>query len=884
MRKGVVSINYGDTAVAAEENIENQNGNELFVDHRRGEVNDLYEKLQDITLIKDREKRIELFQKAIALMTLGVDVSSLYSLMILASATNDQVEKKIIYLYLTHYAERNSELALLMVNTLRKDSEDEDPVIRSLALRSFSSLKIPIAIEYIEPILKNGLSDSVGYVRKTAVMGCLKFFQYSKEDFFNTNILDILICMLNTELDPNTITNLIYVLNEINKEIGGATFTKQFIIKILNNIKSFNEWSQYHILQLIFQNLSNILQQDQSYSSETNLKEQVPSSDVFHILNALEEVIRHSSVNVLLISIQIFISLTKPYPKLFSQVIQRIKGPLFTHASTSVPEISVIVYSHMRLLFSYFSNYSKDGVFVKEENKCFYSSSSILSFYYDEYKLLMLRNGDPFYIQDIKLDLIPFLTSEDNIEHILEELYHYSYELGNSCLIHKSTYLMSILIIKYIQIKVDNDSDNFNPHETLENDHIIKSYINFSKDLMESEKEQVLSPVLMGLELVSESFPWVIEEVVGRYFYMTLVEKLSFNTGGICSFLWIMAKFPDYVYCDKGEVLDYVVTNLLDIFEKDSSNIENLVNRPSNIFSILITSCCRLLFDSPEDVRPVLGRLLAFSIERMDYPDVKDLALFYYRLLQFDYKIARKIILNDSIYYETDENFPPSVSILKDYFYRWKNENLFQEFNTCSIISEEYKEMGIKFDFFGYCQNDETETELEDSNNIENRKVIISDNILKASQNSTDLKLKESVFVEPDEFERLWNKINDSLEIQEEIEDFNFEDFEFMALFEDNLATEGIICIASGEVDERSFELFTFCIVEDSQNSIDLPLLCKIIINYSNSEKVHYILTQMKVDTQDTEDLNISLHCNFTWSCIRNIFESNIRRLQTPDY
>lgn len=879
MRKRAVSINYGDAAVTAEDDIENQNENELFVDHRRGEVNDLYEKLQDITLIKDREKRIELFQKAIALMTLGVDVSSLYSLMILASATHDQVEKKIIYLYLTHYAEKNSELALLMVNTLRKDSEDEDPVIRSLALRSFSSLKIPIAIEHIEPILKNGLNDSVGYVRKTAVMGCLKFFQYSKEDFLNTHLLETLTYMLDNELDPNTIINLVYVLNEMNKEVGGATFTRQFVLKILCNIKSFNEWSQYHILQLIFQNLNSIINRDQPCSVGSTNEEQVPS-DIFQILNSLEEVIRHSSVNVLLISIQIFISLTKSYPNLFSQVVQRIKNPIFTHASTSIPEISVIVYSHMRLLFSFFSNYTKDGVFIEEPNKFFYSSYSMLSYYYNEYKLLMLRNGDPYYIQNVKLDLIPFLTSQDNIEYILEELYHYSYELGNPCIIHKSTYLMSVLIIKYIQIRLDHTSEDLKPRETLENDHIIKLYTSFFKDLMESEKEQILSPTLMGLELVSESFPWIIEELVGRYFQMSLVEKLSFKTGGICSFLWIMAKFPDYVYCDKAEILDYIITNLIDLFEKNSSNIESLINRPSNLFSILITSCCRLLFDSPEDVRPALGKLLAFSIERINYPDVKDLALFYYRLLQFDYKIARTVIQDDSEEYALKGNYPPSIYILKDYFFRWKNDNLFQEFNTCSIVSEYYKQMGVKFDFFGHCLNNGTETQSEDSIGIENMK-IITGNSSKISKKSTNLKLKESVFIDPDEFERLWNTLKNSSEIREEIDCLNFENFEFMATFEDELGKEGIVCIASGQIDETSFKLFTFCVIEDLQNFLDIPCLCEITLEHSIPKRIYNVAAQIKVDIQDLTDPNVSLYFDYTWSFIRGIFNSNIAAIRS---
>ncbi|KAJ1612630.1 beta-adaptin AP complex subunit-related protein [Cryptosporidium canis] len=877
MRKGGISITYGDAEIAAQENAEPRNGGELFVDHRRGEVNDLYERLQDITLIKDREKRIELFEKAIALMTLGVDVSSLYSLMILASATQDQVEKKIIYLYLTHYAERNSDLALLMVNTLRKDSEDEDPVIRSLALRSFSSLKIPIAMEYIEPILKNGLSDPIGYVRKTAVMGCLKFFQYSKKDFSNTNLLEILTSMLDTELDPNTIINLVYVLNEINRDRGGATFSRHFILKILSNIKSFSEWSQYHVLQLISKNLTSLIRQPRSGPpSDPGADHGAPPPDIFQVLNALEEVIRHSSANVLLVSVQIFISLTLPYPRLFSQVVQRIKGPLFTHASTSIPEISIVVYSHMRLLFSFFSRYSKDGSLLEDPGRSFYSPSSILCHYFDEFKQLLLRNGDPFYIQDIKLDLIPFLSSEESTERILEELYHYSFELSNPCLVHKSIYLMALLTIKHIQIRLDSDSEELDPRETLMDDHIVKIYINYTKDLMRSDKERVLSPALMGMELVSECFPWVIEELVGRYFQESLVEKLTFMTGGICSFVWIMARFPDYVYCDKARVLDYIVSNLLEVYERNVGAIEDFVDRPSRIFSILITSSCKLLFHSPEEMRPVLGRLLAFSIEKMDYPDVKDLALFYYRLLQFDYKIAKRVIQDDPKGDVPGRDVPTSISILGDYFHRWSRKDLFQEFNTCSIVSEHYKQMGVKFDFFGHCEKNETEDPHEDSVGIENRGVSTG-NSLRRLPKSKSLRFKQSVAMEPSEFERLWEELEQSSCVEERLGHQSFEDFGFMAPLEDELGKQGVVCIASGQTDETSFKLFAFCGLEDPQSPADPICLCEIDLRYSAPERMFSISTQIKVDVPDTKDCNTSLYCNHLWSAIRDTFRSHLK-------
>ena len=78
--------------------------------------------------------------------------------------------------YLTNYAESNSELTLLAINTLQKDCRDEDPTIRGLALRSLCGLRAPNMIEYLEPAATQGLRDSNGYVRKTAVMGVLKIF------------------------------------------------------------------------------------------------------------------------------------------------------------------------------------------------------------------------------------------------------------------------------------------------------------------------------------------------------------------------------------------------------------------------------------------------------------------------------------------------------------------------------------------------------------------------------------------------------------------------------------------------------------------------------------------------------------------------------------
>lgn len=88
-------------------------------------------------------------------MTLGLDVSRLFPEMCLASYTNDLIQKKMIYLYLTNYAESNPELAVMAINTFTKDCslKEKDPKIRGLALRNLCSLKFQGSIEYMMPAI-----------------------------------------------------------------------------------------------------------------------------------------------------------------------------------------------------------------------------------------------------------------------------------------------------------------------------------------------------------------------------------------------------------------------------------------------------------------------------------------------------------------------------------------------------------------------------------------------------------------------------------------------------------------------------------------------------------------------------------------------------------
>lgn len=74
-------------------------------------------------------------------MSQGLDVSGLFAEMVKACATVDIVQKKLVYVFLCSYATLNPELSLLVINTLRKDCQDPNPMVRSLALRNMTNLR-----------------------------------------------------------------------------------------------------------------------------------------------------------------------------------------------------------------------------------------------------------------------------------------------------------------------------------------------------------------------------------------------------------------------------------------------------------------------------------------------------------------------------------------------------------------------------------------------------------------------------------------------------------------------------------------------------------------------------------------------------------------------
>lgn len=85
--------------------------------------------------------------------------------------------KKLIYLYLTNFADQEPDLALLPVATLQKSLKSPNPLIRSSALKVLTSMRLNILSGILMATLRNSVNDLSPYVRKTVAHSIIKIYR-----------------------------------------------------------------------------------------------------------------------------------------------------------------------------------------------------------------------------------------------------------------------------------------------------------------------------------------------------------------------------------------------------------------------------------------------------------------------------------------------------------------------------------------------------------------------------------------------------------------------------------------------------------------------------------------------------------------------------------
>jgi AP-4 complex subunit beta-1 len=299
---------------------------------------------------------------------------------------SDLVIKKMVYLYLTNYAKTHPTLAQMCTNTLQKDCSNDDPMVRGLALRALAGLNLPEMLEYIVDPVRRSLQDGHGYVRKTAVMGCLKIYHLDASIFDESGFVDILYDMLR-DPDASVVANVIIVLNEvmIKSPAGGMAINRAIMLHLLNRIHEFNEFAKVQILELV--------------------PRYIPADDEegYQIMNLLDPVLRTTDSGATMATIKAFLSLADQIGDdpigMKRQIVHRIKAPIVTQISSGSSEIMYALLKHTMVLTEICP-----GVFD------------------DEYRQFYVRYNEPTHVKYLKIAILPRLANPDTAPDIVSEL------------------------------------------------------------------------------------------------------------------------------------------------------------------------------------------------------------------------------------------------------------------------------------------------------------------------------------------------------------------------------------------------------------------------------------------------------------------------------
>lgn len=120
----------------------------------------------------------------LALISKGREVPEFFPDVVKNTVVKSIEVKKMVYNYLVHYADYNSncrEMALLSINSFQKDMSASSPLIRGLALRVMTTIRVPDIVQIQLLAAKKCANDSSPYVRKCAANALPKIYAFDHE-------------------------------------------------------------------------------------------------------------------------------------------------------------------------------------------------------------------------------------------------------------------------------------------------------------------------------------------------------------------------------------------------------------------------------------------------------------------------------------------------------------------------------------------------------------------------------------------------------------------------------------------------------------------------------------------------------------------------------
>lgn len=149
-----------------------------------------------------------------------------------------------------NYAKSHPDLCILAVNTFVQDTEDPNPLVRALAIRTMGCIRVDKMVDYMEEPLRKTLRDESPYVRKTAAICVAKLFDLSSTLCLENGFLETLQELIG-DPNPMVVANSVTALAEISDaapETKALQITPNTLRKMLMALNECTEWGRVSVL------------------------------------------------------------------------------------------------------------------------------------------------------------------------------------------------------------------------------------------------------------------------------------------------------------------------------------------------------------------------------------------------------------------------------------------------------------------------------------------------------------------------------------------------------------------------------------------------------------------------------------------------------------
>ncbi|KAJ0246924.1 AP3-complex subunit beta-A [Hirschfeldia incana] len=205
----------------------------------------LYDDPEDVSIAplldsKFESEKCEALKRLLALIAQGFDVSNFFPQVVKNVASQSSEVKKLVYLYLLHYAEKRPNEALLSINYFQKDLGDPNPLVRAWALRTMAGIRLHVIAPLALAAVTKCARDPAVYVRKCAANALPKLNDLRLDE--HAPAIEELVGILLNDLSPGVVGAAAAAFTSIcpnNFELIGKNYKK--LCEILPDVE---EWGQ----------------------------------------------------------------------------------------------------------------------------------------------------------------------------------------------------------------------------------------------------------------------------------------------------------------------------------------------------------------------------------------------------------------------------------------------------------------------------------------------------------------------------------------------------------------------------------------------------------------------------------------------------------------